>query len=99
MRKHDLYDKTTICLRDNLGLSGTALTWMNSYLRGRSQSVVINATKSEPADLQYGVPRESALGPYFSQYTHHQLELLLSVKFLRYTSTRMTQKYIGPIYI
>ena len=57
---HDILIKR---LRDNLGLSGTALAWMNSYLRGRSQSVVINGTKSEPADLQYGVPQGSVLGP------------------------------------
>ena len=35
---HDILIKR---LHDNLGLSGTALAWMNSYLRGRSQSVVL----------------------------------------------------------
>ena len=73
-------------LHDNLGLSGTALAWMNSYLRGRSQSVVINGTKSEPADLQYGVPQGSVLGPIlFTIYTspigafakRHNLEIHL----------------------
>ena len=64
---HDILNKR---LHDNLGLSGAALAWMNSYLRGRSQSVVINGTKSEPADLQYGVPQGSVLGPIlFTIYT------------------------------
>ena len=64
---HDILIKR---LHDNLGLSGAALAWMNSYLRGRSQSVVINGTKSEPADLQYGVPQGSVLGPIlFTIYT------------------------------
>ena len=57
-------------LHDNLGLSGTALAWMNSYLRGRSQSVVINGTKSEPADLQYGVPQGSVFGTHTFYYLH-----------------------------
>ena len=40
------------------------------YLRGKLQSVVINDTKSEPADLQDGVPQGSALGPiFFTIYT------------------------------
>ena len=80
---HDILIKR---LHDNLGLSWTALAWMNSYLRGRSQSVVINATKSEPADLQYGVPQGSVLGPIlFTIYTspigaiakRHNLEIHL----------------------
>ena len=57
---HDILIKRP---HDNLGLSGTALAWINSYLRGRSQSVVINGTKSEPADLHYVVPQGSVLGP------------------------------------
>jgi hypothetical protein len=48
---------------ESVGLSGVALQWMDSYLRGRSQSVVIDGVKSEPADLQYGVPQGSVLGP------------------------------------
>ena len=80
---HDILIKR---LHDNLGLSRTALAWMNSYLRGRSQSVVINGTKSEPADLQYGVPQGSVLGPIlFTIYTspigaiakRHNLEIHL----------------------
>ena len=64
---HDILIKR---LHDNLGLSRTALAWINSYLRGRSQSVVINGTKSEPADLQYGAPQGFVLGPIlFTSYT------------------------------
>ena len=61
---------------------------MNSYLRGRSQSVVINGTKSKPADLPYGVPQGSVLRPIlFTVYTsligaiakRHNLEIHLYV--------------------
>ena len=41
-----------------------------------------------------GFLRDPSWGPNFLQSTHHQLELLLSVIILRYTSTRMRHKYI-----
>ncbi len=50
-------------LEESVGLSGVALQWMDSYLRGRSQSVVIDGVKSEPADLQYGVPQGVSYWP------------------------------------
>lgn len=50
-------------LENSLGLSGAALQWMNSYLRGRSQTIIIDGVKSHSADLQYGVPQGSVLGP------------------------------------
>ena len=55
---------------DSLGVSGAVLQRMNSYLRGRSQTVVFDGVKSEPQDLQYGIPRGSILGPIlFTIYT------------------------------
>ena len=43
---------------------------MDSYLRGRSQTVAINGVKSDPQDLQYGIPQGSVLGPIlFKIYT------------------------------
>ena len=41
-----------------------------------------------------GFLRDPSWDPYFLPSTHHQLELLLSVLILRYTSTRITHKYI-----
>ena len=55
---------------DSLGVSGTVLQWMDSYLRGRSQTVVMDGVKSDPQDLQYGIPQASLLGPLlFMIYT------------------------------
>ena len=57
-------------LEESIGLSGTALEWMGSYLCGRSQSVVINDVTSEAQELKYGVPQGSVLGPIvFTIYT------------------------------
>ena len=45
------------------GLEETALSWMTSYLSGRSQSVYIDGCLSPPLDLDCGVPQGSILGP------------------------------------
>ena len=58
---------TKSCLIDRLnskfGISGTALNWFQSYLTGRTQSVLINWDKSQPRNLSCGVPQGSVLGP------------------------------------
>ena len=55
---------------DSLGVSGAVLQWMESYMRGRSQTVVIDGVKSDSQDLQYGNPQGSLLGPIlFTIYT------------------------------
>jgi len=50
-------------LEKNFGISGLALSWFESYLSNRTQTVVINGFKSETSSLQFGVPQGSVLGP------------------------------------
>ncbi len=46
------------------------MDWFRSYLTGRSQSVVIQGTRSKEQALCYGVPQGSVLGPIlFCAYT------------------------------
>ena len=45
-------------LHDCYGFRGTALRWMQSYLSGRFQSVLIGNVTSQSKELLYGVPRE-----------------------------------------
>ena len=46
-----------------LGLSGSALAWLTSYLQGRTQAVHINGSTSPAHELKTGVPQGSVLGP------------------------------------
>ena len=57
-------------LKYHFGVSGTALSWICSYLTGRTQKVVIDGFESEAVKLTQGVPQGSVLGPVlFTLYT------------------------------
>ena len=45
------------------GIRGSVLTWLQSFLRGRSQQVVLDGYYSTPCDVISGVPQGSVLGP------------------------------------
>ena len=57
-------------LETTFGVQGTALNWFHSYLKNRTQSVIIDNVLSAPRPLLYGVPQGSVLGPVlFNLYT------------------------------
>ena len=53
-------------LEHAFGITGTALSWIRSYLSDRDQTVFVNGLKSEPFRLLYGVSR----GSVPVSYTH-----------------------------
>ena len=57
-------------LENEMGVTGNALSWFESYLTDRYQSVTIQGCSSDKQKLQYGVPQGSVLGPLlFIAYT------------------------------
>jgi cellulose biosynthesis protein BcsQ len=68
----DTVDHQTLLSRltQRFGITGTALSWFQSYLSDRKQSVVINGMSSQFQNLEFGVPQGSVLGPQlFTAYT------------------------------
>ena len=57
-------------LHTEIGIGGTALDWVESYLVDRHQVVSIRGEHSDSRLLHYGVPQGSVLGPQlFTVYT------------------------------
>ena len=57
-------------LESSFGLTGNVLSWLTSFLDGRTQQVVFNGMTSIVAALSSGVPQRSVLGPLlFLLYT------------------------------
>ena len=50
-------------LRYRFGLDGKIMEWISNYLQDRTQKVVVDNVKSEPVQLNQGVPQGSVLGP------------------------------------
>ena len=83
-------------LNNDLGISGPALAWVQSYLTNRSQSVLVSGTYSEPALLQYGVPQGSVLGPgLFSDYSSPVASLIRSFGISAHCYADDTQLYVS----
>ena len=77
-------------LENQVGISGTALSWFRSYLTDRTFSVQVGEFSSSEALLTCGVPQGSILAPYLSycfpsapsspNMTYHSTATLMTYK-------------------
>ena len=80
-------------LSDWYGISGTALTWIRSFLINRFQSIKIRNCFSNAVPLFYGVPQGFVLG-LFSLYATLLSSLIHSHKLDNHFYADDTQEYI-----
>ena len=74
------------------GVSGKALSWIESYLKGRVQRITIQGVQSCPAPLIYGVPQGSVLGPVlFVLYMSPLCDVILSHAIIPHAYSDDTQ--------
>ena len=75
-------DKLLQILQDEIGVTGIALKWFESFLKGRTQKVKINNSYSRDEPLEYGVAQGSVLGPkLFNIYVRSFIKCVNAVMF------------------
>ena len=64
-------------LKSRIGINGTTLNWLTSYLDNRLQQVSLNGFTSDSFKLPYGVPQGSCLEPLlFTIYSSKLFEVI-----------------------
>ena len=57
-------------LENNFGVKGKLLDWLKDYLTERKQFITVNGKQSDYAEVTYGIPQGSVLGPtLFTRYS------------------------------
>ena len=80
------------------GVDGSLLSWIESYLSGRSQAVQINSTVSYSFETNSGVPQGSHLGPLlFAIFINDLCDVFQDSEFIMYADDVKIYRSIGSI--
>ena len=82
-----------IRLREGYGFTGKVLSWFESYLTNRVQSVIINDTQSSKLPVSFGVQQGSVLGPLLFSLFFAPLEEIIAAHGLNCMIYADTQLY------
>ena len=83
-------------LQQSFGICGVALTWIRSFLHGRTRQVSYAGVLSTLMVLTFGVPQGSVLGPLlFLLYTAELFDVIASAGLTAHSYADDTQVYIS----
>ena len=77
-----VWHKDLVFKLNQLGISGSLLSWFKEYLSCRSQSVIVNTARLRSRSINAGVPQGSGLGPLLFLVYNDISENLLSISRL-----------------
>ena len=92
--ERSLAQSLTARLSVGFGVSGSALTWLKSYLTGRYQCVGVGQTSSSHTLCHTGVPQDSVLVLSFSRVTYPQSVSLQTHLASAYSSMLTIHNYM-----
>lgn len=93
-----VYHKGLLFKLKQLGIEGTLLQWLDSYISQRSQRVVVNGTSSSWKEINAGVPQGSILGPLlFLVFINDIINDIDSYIYLFADDTSLLNPIIDPI--
>lgn len=80
-----------------IGIRGSVGNWIEEWLRGRKQRVILNGTKSEWREVISGVPQGSVLGPLLFILYLNDLELGTNCRTFKFADDTKIAGKVGNI--